>query len=201
MCIQINDICVSILFIFLFFSICDAFMNLCRRMFPDSQIAAAMTLKRLSCIYLTQMLGDFVASNLAAKLRTNKFSIVIDKSTDRSVDKACALIVKFYDQEDQEMKTGMLDLINVHEGNQGSSGESLFNIIINSLNSFNIPTHNLIGFAGDGAANLMGNINSVTSRIRIQMPGVSIFKCGAHSIHICSSEAAKTLPGMCEKLI
>ncbi|XP_064100038.1 uncharacterized protein LOC135210952 [Macrobrachium nipponense] len=182
-------------------SLCDDIMDLQRRMFPDSEIAACMALKRKRCATLVQVLGDHALNGLAAKLRKSKFSIIIDETTDCSVNKACAVIAKYFDVDECKIKTSMLDIINIYEGNRGSSGESLYNMILNCLNALQIPLSNIIGFAADGASNVMGTVNSVSSRLRQQMPGITIFRCVAHSIHLCSSEAAKTLPRVCEDLI
>lgn len=87
----------------------------------------------------------------------------------------------------------------MHEG--GSSGEALYNKILHCINSYDIPLNNLIGFAADGASNMMGAVNSVTSRLKQHMPGMTILRCVSHSIHLCSCKAAKTLPRACEDLV
>lgn len=94
-----------------------------------------------------------------------------------------------------------MDLYTGDKANVGSSGENLYTIIINFLTHNDIPLANLIGFAVDGASNIMGIHNSVSSRIRENLPGITIFKCICHTIHLCSSEAAKTLPRHCEDLL
>ena len=79
--------------------------------------------------------------------------------TDVSTNEAFAILVKYYDQEELVIKTEMLDLINVFESeHKGSSGEALFESIINCLRVHGIPMENFIGFAADGAANIMGKI-------------------------------------------
>ena len=83
-------------------------------MFPDSQIAAHMAMKRTTCTGFAQVLGNYVAQNLAQKLRKNKFSIIVDETTDCSTNKACALLVKYYDMDENKLTTAMLDLINVY---------------------------------------------------------------------------------------
>lgn len=95
----------------------------------------------------------------------------------------------------------MLDLFDVYEGNGDSTGETLYNKLIQSYAAYDIPLHNIIGFAADGASNMMGEHNSVCSRLRTHLPGITIFRCVAHSLHLCASGAAKTLPRKCEDLI
>ncbi|XP_037789956.1 uncharacterized protein LOC119585357 [Penaeus monodon] len=60
----------------------------------------------------------------------------------------------------------------------------------------------LIDIYGDkdkkyGASNIMGERNS----LRANLPGLSVFRCICHSVHLCASEAAKILPRQCEDLI
>lgn len=42
---------------------------------------------------------------------------------------------------------------------------------------------------------------TASSRLTEVLPGITIFQCICHSIHLCASEAAKTLPRRCEDLI
>ena len=56
---------------------------------------------------------------------------------------------------------------------------------------------NLIGFAADGAANII----AYQADLKGFLPGINIFKCVAHSIHLCSSKAVKTFPRSCEDLV
>lgn len=170
-------------------------------MFPDSRIAAEMAMKRTKCTNVVHTLGKYATEQLANKLQRSKYSIIIDETTDCSVNKSCAIMVKYLDPVDNVIKTEMLDIIDVFQSGQGSTGENLYNLIINCLTTHNIPVNNMIGFASDAASYIMGKNNSVTSRLRDAVPGISIFKCVAHSIHLCASEAAKTLPRSCEDLL
>ncbi|XP_072946951.1 uncharacterized protein [Epargyreus clarus] len=47
---------------------------------------------------------------------------------------------------------------------------------------------------------MMGSKNSVASRFLQYCPGIYIFKCICHSLHLCASEACKELPRGCEAL-
>jgi hypothetical protein len=64
----------------------------------------------------------------------------------------------------------------------------------------NIPTENIIEFASDGCDTMMGQHNSVSSRFKEMGPGISVYKCICHSLHICGSEACKKLPRSLEDL-
>lgn len=183
------------------FMICDHLIDLNKRMFPDSNIAAEMSMKRTKCTFIVNKLGKFSTECLSEKLKKCKFSIIVDESTDCSDTKSLAIMVKYFDEEESAIKLSMLDIVNVHSDGNGSTGQGLFNIIKQCLVVNNIPLDNLTGFASDGASNMMGTNNSVTSRLREECAGITIFRCVSHSIHLCASEAAKTLPRACEELL
>ncbi|XP_045133114.1 uncharacterized protein LOC123517180 [Portunus trituberculatus] len=183
------------------FLICDHLIDLNKRMFPDSSIAAEMSMKRTKCTNIVNKLGKFSTERLAEKLRWCKFSIIVDEITDCSDIKSLAIMTKYFDEDESTIKIAMLDIVDVHSDANGSTGQGLFNIIKHCLIHHNIPLDNLTGFASDGASNMMGTFNSVTSRLREECTGITIFRCVSHSIHLCASEAAKTLPRACEELL
>jgi len=47
----------------------------------------------------------------------------------------------------------------------------------------------------------MGANNSIASRMILNYPGISIWTCICHSLHLCASEACKILPKRCEDLV
>lgn len=186
------------------FTIADHMIDLCKVMFPDSAIAQGMCMKRTKCTELTKTLSKCVTSELLKKLKHHKFSVIIDESTDVSTTKCLTVLVKYYDPDTKHIEIGTLELIDMYDDNResvGSTGENLFEILLHTFNSNQIPLHNFVGFAADGASNIMGEHNSLSSRLRDAMPGITIFKCICHSIHLCASEAAKTLPRHCEDLL
>ena len=48
---------------------------------------------------------------------------------------------------------------------------------------------------------MMGQHNSVASRMREMFPNIVIVNCKCHSLHLCASDAAKALPKACEDLV
>ena len=70
-----------------------------------------------------------------------------------------------------------------------------------SFTSYQVfATKNIVGFAADGANVMMGDHNSMKSRLIEDCPGIFILKCICHSLHLCASEACKALPSRCEEL-
>lgn len=59
---------------------------------------------------------------------------------------------------------------------------------------------NMIGLASDGANSMMGDHNSLSSRLKTDIPNLFIMKCICHSFNLCASYACITLPRTVEQL-
>lgn len=99
---------------------------------------------------------------LSEKLNKNKFSILIDKSTDIACISTMCVIVRFFDTDSKIIVTRFWDLIqvfNLKEPKQvekGASSENLFNKCIESFENYKVDVQNINGFGSDGCSTMMG---------------------------------------------
>ncbi len=75
-----------------------------------------------------------------------------------------------------------------------ATGESLFNAISTLAGDFGMVLSDCIGFASDGASNMVGEHNSVWSRIRNVSPKCVKLKCICHSLALCVQKGFEKLP-------
>jgi hypothetical protein len=149
------------------------------------------------------VLGETEKLNLTKKLRETKFSILIDESTDVSTNKQLAIVVRYFDQNSGQVCSKFFELIQIVTAtNPEANAEHLrvYEAVLSTFKETEIPIKNIIGFASDGANVMMGEKNSVSSRLTTECPGITIMKCICHSINLCVSEACKKLPRTCEDL-
>ena len=138
-------------------------------------------------------------------LKEQKFSVMIDESTDIGAVKTMCVVVRYYCVLKGQIVSRFGDLIQIH-GEENSApvatatAQHLFEAVIKSFEENSIPIENIIGFGSDGCNTMMGYHNSVSSRFRAKCPGIIIPKCVCHSLHLCASDACKQLPAECEKL-
>lgn len=139
---------------------------------------------------LKNIVSVSLLEELVSELKTTRYSLLIDESTDVVGSKHLCLCVQYYSEKKSCIKTGFLALIPVTV----TTGAALYEAIINYLKDNDIDICNCIGFSSDGANNVCGVNNSVLSRLREKVPKVIYVKCTCHSLALCCEYAFKKLP-------
>jgi hypothetical protein len=129
-------------------------------------------------------------------MRTNKFTLIVDESTDKGCTKHLAVVVRL--KQSGITKDACLTLIPIVDG----TADTLFTSIKNILIKHGIPyKENLVGFAADGANVMMGGNYSLSTLLENEVPNLFILKCICHSFALCASYACKKLPNGIESLV
>ncbi|XP_034946423.1 uncharacterized protein [Chelonus insularis] len=186
------------------FKIMDHLGLLLKSCFPDSQITQKIQMKSTkSSAIVKNVIVVSKKEYLANKLKNNKFSILVDESTDISAIKALCIVMRFYDCEASKIVSRFWDLCQAFSDTNlvdAATAEHLFNIVKLSFDEYQIPYSNIIGFASDGCNTMMGCNNSVATRFQDLCPNICIFKCICHFLHLCASTDCKQLPRQSEDL-
>ena len=99
------------------------------------------------------------------------------------------MLVRFLNDKRKEIVTGFIGLIPVLE----AAGERIFNLIDEKIKRCGQSLANCIGFATDGASNMVGYNNTVWSELK----AVSLFcvqlKCICHSLALCIQYAVSKI--------
>ncbi|XP_075543858.1 zinc finger BED domain-containing protein 5-like [Dermacentor variabilis] len=163
----------------------------------DSQIAKNLSCRRTKCAAIIKnVLGEESREELCELLRTQKFSLLVDESTDKATVKHLSLVARVMNA-DGGIMDAFLDLVPVSD----ATASSLYTSLKVVFSAAEIPyDKNLIGFAADGANVMMGAHHSVASLLQEEIPGLFIMKCVCDSFHLCASYACKTLPRGVEDL-
>ncbi|CAK1590602.1 unnamed protein product [Parnassius mnemosyne] len=182
----------------------DHLTELCKNKFSDSKATSEIKMHRTKCTAVIQeVLAPHFKKNLRTDISNNSYSLIIDESTDVSVNKYLAVVVRYFDPMIGKVITRFWNLIQLFDEkttDHVANAEKLFNTVIGSFQKYEIPTENIIGFGSDGCNTMMGCNNSVSSRFRQRCPGIIVIKCICHSLHLCASDACKELPLNCEKM-
>ena len=180
------------------FIVADHFTMLCTYMFSDSNIARKFACKRTKT---TNILNNALAPHHDAEVtqlcKTQKFSIMIDESTDQGDNKSMAVLVRVYDQTIHRVTTKFLGIPNCNI----ATGENLFNNLNQIFIDREIPWTNCIAYSSDNANVMIGQDNSVLSRVRQANPNVYDLGCVCHLANLCTKDGIKALSLPVEELL
>ena len=138
-----------------------------------------LKLHRTKC---TKIISNVVAKSLTEELKKDvkgqPFSLMVDESTDCSSEKLLCVCIRYFSDAKAEIVTAFLSLIPVNR----TTGEALFDPVKKCLEEYKLDLCQCIGFASDGANNMIGERNSLWSRIKESNPNCIQLKCICHSL-------------------
>lgn len=171
--------------------------KLIKRVCPDSDIAKKLTCGRTkTTAIIKSVTGAYAKEQIIQHLKLNKFSLLLDESTDRGCIKHLCMIARYF--KDGKVTDAFLGLIPLHD----ATAQKLYDHITTFFNENKIPyKDNMIGYAADGANTMMGNVNSLLTRFKSDIPHLYVMKCICHSFHLCASYACLKLPREPEDLL
>ncbi|RVE46071.1 hypothetical protein evm_009295 [Chilo suppressalis] len=172
------------------FSLADDLKDLIQSVVPDSKLASELNFGRTKAhAIVTNVTGKVAEKQLINILQQNKFSLIVDESTDRSSTKHLALIVRT--AVDLHVEDSFLGLIPVIDG----TSTALHNACTKFFEEKNISyKENMVGFAADGTNSMFGQHHSLSTLFAKDIPNLFLVKCICHSFHLCASYACKKLP-------
>ncbi|EFA12742.1 hypothetical protein TcasGA2_TC010269 [Tribolium castaneum] len=118
------------------FNLIDNLVNLLKEVSVDHEVIKSLKLKRQKGTnILMRKLGPFSKEIILNKLRTNKFSIIMDETTDIGTKKSLVIIGSLFDATVHEAVDMFVDFIEVED----ASAAGLFNAVKNVLDLNHIP--------------------------------------------------------------
>lgn len=182
---------------------CNHFVPLLKRFLPDSEIMKRVSLDRLKATWLVKdVLASAQRARLINILNSQRFSIIIDESTDISTCHSFCIIVRYFDYQRNCIVDSMWDLTEIYDSkNAVADADSIFLKLMNALESEKFPVSNIFSFCSDTCNLMHGRFDSIATRLRQKIPGIHIIKCNAHIEHLASWHAMKVFPDNIEKFV
>ena len=178
-------------------SISEDLMALLKSLFPNDKTLSRVSLgKQKTTNVIRQVLGFQFLRDGCQKLRENKFSVIIDETTDRSTQSQLAILGTYFDAEEYKMNIVLIDMIAIPDG----KAITITDYLVKSLEERHIPMENVIGFCADTCNVMFGVNHSVSKLLKERFPWIQTVKCSCHSIHLCASHAGKKIPKSLEDL-
>jgi len=174
----------------------DHLTDVMKAMFPDSKIAQKLQMKRTKASYVIQYgIAHEEKRSLASICQDTMFSLIIDESTDVSVEQILAVMVRFF--HDSKVFDALLDVVVVDD----ATARGLYKSVKDLLASKAIPFRNILGFASDNCSTTMGEKSGFQALLKADNPSVFVMGCICHSFALCASYAAHHLPSWPESVM
>lgn len=163
--------------------------KLLKSMDPTSKIFEKVQCYRTKATQIVKFFGNEAQESLAKILNETKFSLIIDEATDITMKKCLAYLTRYVDRNKRKVRDQLLTFVKVEE----TTAEGLVNAIFTTLH------HNIIGFGADNASVMMGDQVGVKAKLQQRVPDIFVLGCVCHSMALCASKSAETLPDWVEE--
>ena len=153
---------------------------------------ANIKIHRTKCTkILTSIVSPALKEELIADVMGKKFSLIVDETTDVYTAKQLCVMIRYYSNvEKKKIVTAFVDLVTVVH----ACADDLFNAIRDCLREIDVELVDCIGYASDGASVMIGEHNSVWTRIAAVAPNCIKLTCICHSLSLCVQHAFEKLP-------
>ncbi|CAG4960429.1 unnamed protein product [Parnassius apollo] len=179
----------------------DHLTDLCKEVFHDSKCAKDIKMHRTKCTQvINQVLAPHFKDTLLIDIGTQKYSIILDESTDVSVSKYMGIIIRYFSLNTNNIVSSFLSL----EPIERADARGIVTSLVKCLESQSLPIQNLIGIGTDNASVMTGRNNSVIEILKREynLPNLILIRCICHSLQLAVSHASESnLPRNIEFLI
>eukprot|EP00117_Sycon_ciliatum_P019217 scpid92565/ scgid17493/ Zinc finger protein 862 len=169
----------------------DHFTELCKRMFPDSNIAKEYASGRTkTTAIVTRALAPAADKSVTDAYKSAAFSKLCDGGNDRMHKKYFGKMVRYWDTS---LGAAVCRFLAMPVCNIATA-ETLFNALQQGLEKRSIPWSNVVGYASDSASVMVGKRNSVVSRILEKQPKVYSLAYVCHLAVLGAAAGLEVLP-------
>ncbi|KAL7299731.1 hypothetical protein TKK_0007481 [Trichogramma kaykai] len=167
----------------------DTLIPMVKNVITDSEIIKNVHLDRCRVgEIMNRILAPAHIKNLSEILKNNKFSIIVDESTDVSTTHSMCIVVRYVDNEQQKINETLWDLVEIYTApNEVASADRLKELIVKSFESKDVSITDTCNL-------MMGEHNSVSSKLKQDISYILINKCNCHIQHLSAKYAYDCLP-------
>lgn len=132
-------------------------------------------LYRAKCAYLTKnVILPYLKIELIANLKDEKYTLIVDESTDTAEHKNSSILVQFFCERNKCIETHFMELVLIQE----AKAENIFSIIEEKITECGQNLQNCLSFGSDGMSTMVGKNKTLCTRICsestncVQMSGI-----------------------------
>lgn len=131
----------------------DHLGELCSKCFKDSKATDGLKLHRTKCTEIMKnVLASYFRQELLDDIGNQKFSILLDESTDVSVSKHLGLVIRYYSNTQEKIVSSFLELIPI----ETADAQGIVNGLVACLENHELNINEMIGIDTDNASVMTG---------------------------------------------
>ena len=131
---------------------------------------------------IANILGDQIQQTIVNRVRRAQFfSLVADEVTDSSNREQLAIVLRYVDPDDLQIRE---DLVEFVECDAGVTGRAVAEKMTGFIQSSGLDLNKLRGQAYDGAGNMAGKVKGAAAIITSDYPLALYLHCTSHSLNL-----------------
>lgn len=131
---------------------------------------------------IANILGDQIKQTILSRVRRAQFfSLIADEVTDSSNREQLAIVLRYVDPDDLQIRE---DLVEFVECDSGVTGSAIAEKITGFIQSSGLDPNKLRGQAYDGAGNMAGKAKGAAALITSHYPLALYLHCTSHSLNL-----------------
>jgi hypothetical protein len=132
-------------------------------------------------------LGVEEGESRVARMKNDFYSIAIDESTDVSVQKVLAVMIRILNMDKKDIEECLLTLTNPESGTAVSLTDSIDEFFVKA----GIPWERCVGFGADTCNTMLGEAGGVKAELSRRHGDMFVVGCVCHLLALSASSAAK----------
>ncbi|CAH1986939.1 unnamed protein product [Acanthoscelides obtectus] len=180
-------------------NISDHLIDMCKKAFINCSVSKNMQMHRTKCSNLIKnVLSPHFVRELCEDIGNSPFSILLDESTDITVDKYLGCTIIYFSYKTKQIVNSFLDLVEL----ENCDANAIVDAVLETLKNLNSNLANLKGIGTDIASVMVGINNAVYAKLKERVPNLILIRCVCRSLQLAVTAAAKEcLPRNLEFLI
>jgi len=185
--------------------------NIAKKERPFTDLPADVDLQQLNGLNMGRVLHsnvscadiiDHIAHEMRDKMvadilcNNSKFSLLVDESTSHSHASILVICMRAVVGDAGSPLTFFLDIVEL----EGADARSIYQAIVKCLKKHGFSDEflrlNFIGFASDGASNMMGARNGVSQLLLNDYPDLVVWHCANHRLELAVADVVKDIPSL-----
>ncbi|CAH0559254.1 unnamed protein product [Brassicogethes aeneus] len=168
----------------------DYLNDLCKDVFKGCPAGNNLQIHRTKCSNIIKhVLSPHFQNELMEDIGDSPYSLLIDESTDISVQKFLGIIIIYYSKKQNNIITSYLDMPKLTDFN----ADAIVNAIKQVLHKYQLKLKHLYGIGSDNASVMTGVNNGVHAKIQRDVPHLVLVRYVCHSLQSSSRQGTYKL--------